>query len=61
MKRIISFLSPFSSLFKVLPVVFLEMHVGMFCAERSNYHQIADVSDNSNQQGLHHLLSSAKR
>jgi len=33
---------------------------GLFCAERSNCQQIAYVSDDSNQQRLHHLLSKAK-
>ncbi len=33
---------------------------GLFCAQRSNCQQIADVSDGSNQQRLHHLLSKAK-
>ena len=33
---------------------------GLFCAQRSNCRQIADVSDDSNQQRLHHLLSKAK-
>ncbi len=32
----------------------------MFCANRSNCQQIADLSDDTNQQRLHHLLSSAK-
>jgi SRSO17 transposase len=33
---------------------------GLFCAGRSNCQQIADVSDNTNQQCLHHLLTGAK-
>lgn len=33
---------------------------GLFFASRSNCQQIADVSEDSNQQRLHHLLSKAK-
>jgi SRSO17 transposase len=33
---------------------------GIILRNRSNCQQIADVSDDSNQQRLHHLLSKAK-
>ncbi|HEX8278479.1 MAG TPA: hypothetical protein VF540_07280, partial [Segetibacter sp.] len=63
-ERIISFLSPFSFLFKSSTrSVFsnaCSYVQGLFCAKRSNCQQIADVSDDANQQRLHHLLSKAK-
>ena len=53
------FLSPFSFLFKSSTrSVFVDACCyvqGLFCAQRSNCQQIADVSDGSNQQRLHHL------